>query len=363
MIAANAALFARLAGAVGDLVATEVLQQKRAIQTSTSDKRWLQHLAIRASTHLHLSSSARFAIGEMEGQVYLIAIGVDIINLPAELEPIEINAGAFTAIVSELGVAIRQLPDLQERLREYVFYPVTGPHELISVDVVRPLFQSFNLFKIDAASALSLDKELGLRAAIAALLGAPSSLAIAWPDTMVERLNYMIRDPAEKAPFHLLLRSITEFREDAAFLAIYRCIEQLFPIPAIADLSAALGLANPLLEVAMAIEQHLGWRRREEDAISHLFAGLDAALIDRFVPVVGALAGAENRHKPVAKRVYELRNQCVHYRPIHAVDTATFSAWLALSDLMLEAVQQMYATHQAAFATPQPLVVNQSLPA
>jgi len=148
------------------------------------------------------------------------------------------------------------------------------------------------------------------------------------------------RDPKERAPFHLLLRALTETRDDAAFLALYRCIEQLFPIPAIGDLSGELGLSKPALSVAAAIEKHLGWRRREEDAIAQLFAQLDPTLIDRMFLAVGAVAQSENRSKSVSRRIYDLRNQCVHFRPAHAVGEAlAIDNWPALTDLMLEAVQ------------------------
>jgi hypothetical protein len=259
----------------------------------------------------------------------------------------------FTAIVSELKVPIIQTGDLEQRLREYVFYPVNEEVALLDMQDVTPFFQDIGLFRVDSASALALDSEFGLRAAIAAILGAPEARALAWPTSVLERLGYMVRDPAERAPFHLLLRALTEIRDDAAFLALYRCVEQLFPVPAIAELSTELGLSSPALRVASAIERHLGWRRREEDAIAQLFEKLDATLIDRLLSVVGAVAQNENRSKPVSKRVYELRNQCVHYRPVHAsVGALPPGIWLDLADLMLEVVQCLYARYTAAFDAP-----------
>jgi hypothetical protein len=68
------------------------------------------------------------------------------------------------------------------------------------------------------------------------------------------------------------------------------------------------------------------------------------------LPVLGAVAQSESRSKPVSKRVYELRNQCVHFRPAHAMGEAlTVDNWATLCDLMLEAVQRLYAKYNAAF--------------
>ena len=350
MIDSNAGLFARLATAGGALVSDALKGQKRAIRTNDIEKAWLQSLTLRSSTHLLLDAASKFALGEFEGDLYLIAIGVEIVDPPLELKPVSVNAGMFTAIAHELDVPILRAADLAERLLEYVFYPVEGPYELIDLEVVAPFFQKINAYAVDPTSAIALDRTFGLRAAVAATLAAPSARPLSWPTTALERLAFMVRDPAERAPFHLLLRALTETRSDAAFLALYRCVEQLFPVPAIGDLSAELGLSRPALDVAAAIERHLGWRRREEEAIAHLFAELDSTLIDRLLPIVGAVATNESRSRPVSKRIYELRNQCVHFRPAHANGEAvSVGNWPGLTELMLEAVQRLYARYSAAF--------------
>lgn len=350
MIEANAGLFAKLASAGGELISAELRAQKRAIRTDDVEKGWLQRLTLRSSTHLLLDSASQFALGEFEGDFYLIAVGVEVVEPLPDLQLVGLNAGMFTAIAYQLDVPILRTADLAERLLEYVFYPAEDTCELIDVGVVAPFFQKVNLYLVDPTSAIALDSEFGLRAAIAAVLGAPSARPLAWPETALDRFRYMVRDPVERAPFHLLLRALTEARDDAAFLALYRCVEQLFPIPAIGELSAELGLSKPALGVAAAIEKHLGWRRREEDAIAQLFAELDAALIDRMLPAVGAVAQNENRSRPVSRRVYELRNQCVHFRPAHAIcEVLTVDSWPTLTDLMLETVQCLYARYTAAF--------------
>lgn len=353
MIAANERVFARLTDVVGDLIPSEILRQKRAVRTNSAEKRWLQHLVLRTSSHLLFGPNSKFALGEYDGDFYLIAIGLEGLVPPIELERVDVNSGMFTAIVSELDVPVLRSMDIVQQLQEYIFYPVQQNVELLDMDLVKSFFQRIDVFRVDATSGLALDKELGLRVTIAAVIETPEARPLEWPNGFLEKLSYMVRDPKEQAPFHLLLRAVTEVREDSAFLAVYRCIEQLFPIPAIAELSAALKLSDPALQVAATIEQYLGWRRREEDAIAHLFGELDQTLVDRMLTVLG-LALSENTSRPVAKRVYELRNQCVHYRPVHGSPNggSLFSGWLLLTELLLEVVQNLYARYTDAFTTP-----------
>ncbi len=352
MIESNRSLFARLAAAGGESIVAEVRNQRRAVRTDDVEKDWLQRLTLTASPHLRLDATSRFALARFADDLYLVAISAEVDEPPAELERIALNAGMFTAIVCDLEVHIVRSAGLPERLLEYVFYPVEQGVEMIDMEVVAPFFQRIELFRIAPGSAIAADSEIGIRAAIAAVLRSRSLRPLDWSANALDRFEYMIRDPMERAPFHLLLRALTESRDDAAFLALYRCIEQLFPIPAMGALSTELGLSRPALEVAEAIERHLGWRRREEDAIAGLFADLDHALIDRLLVAVGATAHDQNRFRPVSKRIYELRNQCVHFRPVHAVgEPSIVGDWPSLTELMLEAVQALYARYQGAFAT------------
>lgn len=350
MIDFNKGLFGKLAAAGGDLISAELRSQKRAIRTNDVEKEWLQRLVIRTSSHLHIDSASRFALGEYDENLYLIAVGVEVEEPSAELRLVQLNAGAFTAIVHELDVPILHSSGLSERLLEYVFYPVEDNCELIEMDVVATFLQKVSLYLVNPESAIAADREFGIRAAIDAILGTPVTRPLKWQESTLDRFRFMIRDPKERAPFHLLLRALTESKDDAAFLALYRCIEQLFPIPAIGNLSNELGLTIPALGVAAAIEKHLGWRRREDVALEQLFSELNDELIDRLLLAIDTEAQTESRSRLASKRVYELRNLCVHFRPAHAVgDGMRIKNWPTLTGLMLEVVQCLYEKYCLAF--------------
>lgn len=71
---------------------------KRAIRTNDIEKAWLRGLNVRSSSHLILDAASRFALGEYENELFLIAVGVEVDEPPAELQPVALNAGMFTAI-------------------------------------------------------------------------------------------------------------------------------------------------------------------------------------------------------------------------------------------------------------------------
>lgn len=349
MIEANAKLFSRLADVARGVLSQELIDVKRAIATDAEGKRWLKDVEIVTNSLLSVGLSSRFAICSIDGEKYLLSVGIEIESPPDDFESVEINSGAFTAFVSEMDVGFIRSADFVEKLREYVFYPTSDAVERIDVDVMRPFFEPLQLFRVHRDSPLSCDRVSPYRTSLAAVLGAPSIVGLPWAEASLERLDAMARNPHERVPFHVLLRAVTETRPDAAFLAVYRCVEQLFPVPKIAELSEDLKLDRAAMEVAASIERHLSWRRREDDAIAYLFEKISDETINRLAAVIRNGHVDEVSPRGVSRRVYELRNQCVHYRPIHGADVDIPVNWMGISDILLEVVEQLYATYNAAF--------------
>ncbi|MGK8889881.1 hypothetical protein [Burkholderia gladioli] len=349
MIEANTKIFSRLAEAAREMLSQELIDVKRAVATDAEGKRWLKNVEISSNPLLSVGLNSRFAIGSLDGERYLLSIGIAIESPPADFELIEINSGAFTAFVAEMDVGFIRTRDFAEKIREYVFYPTSESVEKIDVEVIRPFFAPLQLFRVHRDSPLNCDRVSPYRTALAAVLGAPSVVGLPWSGATLERLDAMARNPHERVPFHVLLRAVTETRPDAAFLAVYRCVEQLFPVPKIAELSADLKLDRAAMEVAASIERHLSWRRREDDAIAYLFEQISAETINRLATLTRNGHAEDVSPRSVSRRVYELRNQCVHYRPIHGTDLDISVNWMEISDTLLEGVEQLYAAYNTAF--------------
>jgi hypothetical protein len=104
----------------------------------------------------------------------------------------------------------------------------------------------------------------------------------------------------------------------ALFLALYRCLEALYAHSQTHRLMSDLGIDRPWTDMAQTLEAALGWHPREEPS-------LEALLCHAIPDDLKAVASALNSEIPqnsrvevyVAKKIYQLRNSLVHYRPFH----------------------------------------------
>jgi hypothetical protein len=193
MIDANTKVFGRFAEVAKAALSPELIAARRAIATDKESKRWLKNVEVFSTPQLSLGLNSKFAIASLDGEKFILSIGVDVESPPADFEPVPINAGAFTAFVAELDVGFIRAPDLVERLREYVFYPPSEEIETIDVEVVRSFFVPLQLFRIHNSSPLVCDSAGPYRAALVAVLGAPSIVGLPWASVTLERLNAMAR--------------------------------------------------------------------------------------------------------------------------------------------------------------------------
>lgn len=350
MTNANKTLFAKLAAAAGDILEPEIVNQKRCIETSALDKEWLKNAEFDTASKLSTGPGTLLIFAHFNGDTYLILVGIDASCTPGEMEGFPINAGLFTGLASILDIPFRSMANLPERLKEYVFYPVQSDGiEKIDYMIISQLLVPIHAYRIHKESGLLSDDKNISRAAIAIALNSPSLVPIKWSPEARQRLQNMVYDPTSKVPFHVLARALTESREDNAFLAIYRCIEQLFPLPKMRELSDALEVTKPAIHLASLIELHLGWRRKEDDAISQLFETISEDLCRRFAHKL-ALDRNSYTPKSVSRSIYDLRNRCVHFRPLQAnAPQDNWNSWLPVSELLLEAVEELYAHHALAF--------------
>jgi hypothetical protein len=350
----NQRLFSRLGEVAKKVAPQDLLNFPRAIATDPNGKSWLQNAKVKKSPHLVLGPKAQFAIVELENSCFLAAVGVEIaFPLESDMRQIELNSGAFTLLATELDVPLNDSDSLGYELLENVFIPAESKSDkfvLLPMEVVDKYFAKISLFEVRNESSLLSDNSKDYRIALAAVLCANAARPLAWSSTTLERLSEMAMDKDEKAPFHLLFRMLTESRGDAAFLAVYRCIEQLFPLPKIATLCNELGVTMPAMQVAKSLEQHLGWRRPEIESLTQIMASVPPSLLDQLKGFFTIAADIQDPAQAIAKAIYDLRNRCVHFRALHAAEyEAPLPDWLTLSDMLLELVQFLYKENADAF--------------
>jgi len=104
-----------------------------------------------------------------------------------------------------------------------------------------------------------------------------------------------------------------------------------------------LGIARPWTDMARTLEETLGWYPREEPSLEAL---LGHAVIDDLRNAASSIdAEIPPDAKPaayVAKRIYQLRNALVHYRPFHQHFSFKETNWNRLCEAMALLVLHVY---------------------
>ncbi len=322
MVDVNIQLFERLKKWLPPDYRRSVSDVKRYITTNASEKKWLQKVQFSVDPDLVFSGQQRVCIANLEEDSFLVCIGFKPDFTTEEFVYQEANAGLFCAAVVELGLE----PTIGEaagyELVEKIFYPVDAKEiPSIAYDwiTVSDFFPTFYVFQIPAGSPFLSLQELAPRVGLFSLTKATSLRPLPWSSDALEAIREICTSENEQFPIHLVLHAVLERKWEHAFLDIYRCIEFLFPFPKANDLKQALKLEMSTIDVSYQIESVLGWRQQEDVALNTLFSKLQTEQLALLSTALGIpaeeIASVDNSRKMVPKRIYKLRNDCVHYRP------------------------------------------------
>lgn len=355
MRTANAEVFKRLSATLPELDSNLAIRP-RCIATDVDEKKWLKGVQLRSSDSLRLGGDYRFVVAVHETSTYLISVGWEFDEAPADLEAMQINAGLLTAILAETDIAPIKSEALSLDLTDSVFYPSSEACDYYDATHIARYFPALYVHRVIWTSAGWTENEFDLRLAVAGVVASPLTRQIYWEPHALSLISELVRDAKCVAPIHLILRALTSNRPDGAFLEIYRCLEQLFPIQSIRGLRTALSLTNDAFELAHLVESNLGWRANEEQSLENLLRNADVAVLQALANAVGVAASsnsADGSLAPmVAKRVYKLRNETVHYRPTHAHGAMASSVlWPELSWQLMAVVRSLYDIHGAVLRT------------
>lgn len=97
----------------------------------------------------------------------------------------------------------------------------------------------------------------------------------------------------------------------------------LYSYSSATKLIQALHLANDWTEVAVALEDQLGWYARELGSLGELICNVPQADLERIFHAMGQPLPKPGANLPAATAsvIYKLRNDLVHFRPMqHRVD-------------------------------------------
>jgi hypothetical protein len=337
MIASNTAVFSSIDKyCVNCEEPLSTAGQPRWISTTSSERRLLMDATLVAE--LSLSTSLKLARYDLSGRSYFVSSGFDLKEVPDPIQASGLDAGLLTAFLSELiptpsaiASRVRDVVDVADKTSTpgYAGHDpslISGLYPNILMFTIDDLLieESFKIFFL-----ICLYDRRCLQQWIDVDLGGILSL--------ITELNPLF------VPYEILCSSVLEMDPAALFLAFYRCLEALYAHTQTHRLMTQLGVSKQWTEMARTLEETLGWYPREEPSLEAL---LKHAVIDDLQSVASSLDDEiPSDARPaayVAKRIYQLRNALVHYRPFQQKFSFKGTNWNRLCEAMALLVLHIY---------------------
>ena len=93
------------------------------------------------------------------------------------------------------------------------------------------------------------------------------------------------------------------------------------------------------------LERHLSWRPKEDEALCKIVGSCDGACVASLCVAFGMHEPLEDlalRAERASRKIYDLRNNVVHYRPIHEMIQKSDAEWDCIVFALLDVVNQIY---------------------
>lgn len=344
MIESNKRVFLRLTDCAqkGDRIVDNI-DKVRWIRTNEEERAWLQNLEL--GEVRTLSPRVRTVCFSYAGKNFFAAVGfVESTEPESALRPFEMNAGLFTALIAELGVPVREGADpltvINEILPQFQGTEEYAGHNFTSI---APFFEPVFVYEVRADSPIK-PHDLA-RLSCFWILQNGERLILPFSSRTWREIENLTATGADTVPFDVVLNCVLSSQWPHAFLEVYRCVERLFSFQIIEDLHKDLALAMPLMKFAEKIENAIGWRPHEEDAIERLFTLIPAPALTLMEGVQRSVS--RNSAEKIHRWVYDLRNSVVHFRPATRQFSLTDEQWDEIVRATVLLIGKIYGTYDA----------------
>ena len=167
-----------------------------------------------------------------------------------------------------------------------------------------------------------------------------------------EKLASLFEAGGPHIPYGLVLQGFLSFSWSAFFIELYRCVEQLYSVPRLIELTEHWEATLSLQELAMLVQEKLSWRPREDDSLVLL---LQKGCSTRTLTAAARALKLEVDKTPsaaaetVARSIYKLRNEVVHFRPSKLAAGYSAHSWDDLICSMIDIVSELYDSFGEVF--------------
>lgn len=270
---------------------------------------------------------------------------------PLGLELDELTPGVFT--VSVLAASIHPLGSTTAyAIRDTIEAQFVGSegYEGHQLEEITRLFPSPAVYRVAQEEPYMYDNYRVLGALVArSYTDGPIQVS----STTLEKLWTMFERGSKFIPHRNLVQGLMAISWENLFLEAYRCLEQLYAEPRVSALKAHWQSKRSLRELAILLETHLSWRPKEDDALAKIMSWSEPTYVASLCNAFGignpTTEEIVARAEKVSRQVYQLRNNIVHYRPIHQAITKSDFEWENIVSALLDIISNIYEMRGVSF--------------
>lgn len=261
------------------------------------------------------------------------------LQMPDGLTEVDPTPGMFGIAITEAEVSPRATPlQIREIIEsEYVGLEGYEGHEL---DDIVGLYPPVVFAEADANYfyTKSIDRVVG--AMVAATY---SDGPIALTDDALKSIGNLFTAGPESTPFENVLQGVLSISWSGLYVELYRCIEQLYPVPRLSELIQKWASTRSLNHLAELLRDSLGWRPREDESLIKLIAACPEPIIHSIVLALELDLDEKSIPAEVAGRqVYAMRNGFVHFRGRTNFVQPSDKKWNDIVIAMIALVSEIY---------------------
>jgi hypothetical protein len=310
--------------------------QPRWISTTSRDKDFL--IRAELTQQLSFSTSVKVARFDLSKRAYFVTSGLDASEPPAGVTVEEVDGGVLTTFLAELEprpavppAEVRNIVEVADKVSTVDY----SGHDPIGICGLFPKIQVF--------STMGLVVEETFKVFFLICL-ADRRRVDQWIDQqLADALAGITEISPDSIPYEVLCRSLLDMDPAALFLGLYRCLEALYAHAHAQELMTTIGLERDWVEMAEILESTLGWYPREEPSLETLLATAPSEVLRDVASALKEAIPKEAREASfVAKRIYQLRNALVHYRPFHRKVSTNAINWNRLCEAMTGLVRHAH---------------------
>ena len=293
---------------------------------------------------LSLSRSQRMVRVTWKDEIYFVTFGISEPDpIPQGIDYADLTPGIFASSVLAANILPSQtitgslIKDAIEG--EYIGVADYQGHDLASIAA---LFPTCQIFRVVTSTPYTESNHRFLGTMLAkSYADGPLNFS----QKTLQDFSDIFEAGPDFLPYENLLQGLLSFSWSNLYLECYRCLEQLYALPKVSELTKIWTSPLALREVVALLENHLSWRPKEDEALAGIVRKLSTPSVHLLCSAFQQQYSAEEHLKfceTVANHVYKLRNNIVHFRPIHKSVSKSDSEWNEIVQAMLLALNDIY---------------------